>query len=246
MNKKYQVFVSSTYNDLKDERSAVIQSLLDNDCIPVGMEQFHGVPISQWDYITKMLDSSDYCILILAGKYGSIEESSGIGYTEKEFDYAVANNIPVIRLLYKDINFLRANQIEVEPDKRQKLLAFINKAKHETLADFYETIGDLKNKVSIAIHKAIKYCPRPGWVRYDQLQKEIATNADLQKRIEDLERQVLAGREGKFTQEDVADVFRDDGVNLPEKKIRQIVGDEISGRTATDKEFNAMLDEVGL
>ena len=53
MNVKYQVFVSSTHNDLIDERLAVIQCLLDNDCIPVGMKQFHGVPIGQWDYITR-------------------------------------------------------------------------------------------------------------------------------------------------------------------------------------------------
>ena len=83
MNVKYQVFVSSTYTDLIDERFAVIQCLLNNDCIPVSMEQFHGVPVSQWEYITKMLDNSDYYVLILAGKYGSIEEESGVGYTKK-------------------------------------------------------------------------------------------------------------------------------------------------------------------
>lgn len=142
MNKKYQVFVSSTYKDLQNERAAVIQSLLDNDCIPVGMEQFHGVPISQWDYIKKMLDSSDYCILILAGKYGSIEENSGIGYTEKEFDYALANDIPVIRLLYKDTKLLNVNQSEDDPDMRKKLETFRVKAMNDALADFYENVDD--------------------------------------------------------------------------------------------------------
>ena len=32
MKKKYQVFISSTYADLKEERMAVTQCLLDNDC----------------------------------------------------------------------------------------------------------------------------------------------------------------------------------------------------------------------
>ena len=40
MNKKYQVFVSSTYKDLTEERQEVIQALLELDCIPVGMEMF--------------------------------------------------------------------------------------------------------------------------------------------------------------------------------------------------------------
>ena len=40
MDKRYQVFVSSTYTDLKDERSAIFQTLMEMDCIPAGMELF--------------------------------------------------------------------------------------------------------------------------------------------------------------------------------------------------------------
>ena len=37
MDKRYQVFVSSTYTDLKDERRAIIQTLVEMDCIPAGI-----------------------------------------------------------------------------------------------------------------------------------------------------------------------------------------------------------------
>ena len=222
MDVKYQVFVSSTYNDLKDERFAVINCLLDNNCIPVGMEQFHAVPMKQWDYITKMLDNSDYCVLILAGKYGSIEESSGIGYTEKEFDYAIANNIPVIRLLYKDLEFLKVNQSETDAVKKEKLLAFRAKAEKDSLADYYESIEDLKNKVSIAIHKAIKNCPRLGWIR--------RTSTDTEEH---------------FTEEDVAKVFSNNSPTwLSEEKIRQLIDNEFKVRTATDEEVQEMPDKI--
>jgi len=40
MEKRYQIFVSSTYEDLRDERREVIQTLLELDCIPSGMELF--------------------------------------------------------------------------------------------------------------------------------------------------------------------------------------------------------------
>lgn len=40
MNKKYQVFVSSTYEDLIDERKLVSNALLESNCIPAGMELF--------------------------------------------------------------------------------------------------------------------------------------------------------------------------------------------------------------
>lgn len=53
--KKYQVFISSTYKDLIEERAAVTQSLLDMGCIPVGMEQFPASNMSQMEYIKMML-----------------------------------------------------------------------------------------------------------------------------------------------------------------------------------------------
>jgi len=40
MDKRYQIFVSSTFADLKDERQQVIQALMEMDCIPSGMELF--------------------------------------------------------------------------------------------------------------------------------------------------------------------------------------------------------------
>ncbi|MEO1406102.1 MAG: DUF4062 domain-containing protein [Pseudomonadota bacterium] len=40
MNRRYQVFISSTYNDLKDARQEVSQALLRADCFPAGMELF--------------------------------------------------------------------------------------------------------------------------------------------------------------------------------------------------------------
>ena len=86
MKKKYQVFISSTYSDLIEERAAATQCLLDNGCIPVGMEQFPASALSQMEYIRKMLDDCDYYILILGGRYGSLD-ADGIGFTEKEYDY---------------------------------------------------------------------------------------------------------------------------------------------------------------
>ena len=47
---KYLVFVSSTYSDLIEERAAITNCLLDNDCIPVGMEPFPALSTSQGKY----------------------------------------------------------------------------------------------------------------------------------------------------------------------------------------------------
>ena len=41
MDKKYQIFISSTYEDLKDERNAAVKTILTMDHIPIGMEMFN-------------------------------------------------------------------------------------------------------------------------------------------------------------------------------------------------------------
>ena len=53
MEKRYQIFVSSTYADLKQERQKVIQALMEMDCIPSGMELFPAADEEQWEFIKK-------------------------------------------------------------------------------------------------------------------------------------------------------------------------------------------------
>ena len=84
MEKRYQVFVSSTYQDLQEERKEVMQALLELDCIPSGMELFPASNEDQWSLITRVIDDCDYYLLIIGGRYGSCNEE-GVGYTEMEF-----------------------------------------------------------------------------------------------------------------------------------------------------------------
>jgi len=55
-NKKYQVFISSTYTDLKDERENIIKSILEMYHIPIGMEMFSAEDEDQWEIITDLTD----------------------------------------------------------------------------------------------------------------------------------------------------------------------------------------------
>jgi hypothetical protein len=71
MNKRYQVFVSSIYADLKEERQRVIQALMEMDCIPAGMELFPAADEEQWLFIRKVIDDCDYYLLVIGGRYGS-------------------------------------------------------------------------------------------------------------------------------------------------------------------------------
>ena len=50
-NKKYQIFVSSTYEDLKEERMAVLTAILDMGHIPAGFENFPAIDEEVLKYI---------------------------------------------------------------------------------------------------------------------------------------------------------------------------------------------------
>lgn len=101
MNKKLQVFVSSTYTDLIEERQAAVQAILDAGHIPAGMELFKAGK-SQMKTIHKWIDDSDVYMLILGARYGSIEEESGLSYTELEYRYALSKNMPVFAIVLED------------------------------------------------------------------------------------------------------------------------------------------------
>ncbi len=103
MDKKYQVFVSSTFSDLIDERQEVMQALLELDCIPVGMELFPAADDDQWTLIKGLIDDCDYYVLIQAGRYGSIGPS-GKSYTQMEYEYALEKDIPIISFLHSDVS----------------------------------------------------------------------------------------------------------------------------------------------
>jgi len=164
VRKKYQVFISSTYVDLQEERIAVTQTLLDNDCIPVGMEQFPSSGMSQMEYIKKMLDDCDYYILILGGRYGSLD-LDGIGFTEKEFDYAEAKEIPIMSFLIKDIDMLPRGKCDTDSEMQTKYEMFRKKVLSKRMVGFFKDVSSLQAIVATSINRCKFDFPAKGWVR---------------------------------------------------------------------------------
>ena len=82
MERKYQIFISSTFEDLKEERKEVTQALLEMDCIPTGMEMFQASDDNQWELIKSVISSCDYYIVIIAGRYGSVHPITKKSYTQ--------------------------------------------------------------------------------------------------------------------------------------------------------------------
>lgn len=98
MRKKYQVFVSSTYTDLIEERQEAVSAILDAGHIPAGMELFKSGR-EKLATIQKWIDDSDIFLLILGGRYGSIDKESGKSYTQMEYEYAMRQGKPVFAII---------------------------------------------------------------------------------------------------------------------------------------------------
>ncbi|MDE6024073.1 MAG: DUF4062 domain-containing protein [Lachnospiraceae bacterium] len=180
--KRYQVFISSTYTDLQLERQAVLESVLKLRHIPVGMEHFVSTNEEQFNYIKRLLDETDYYIIIIGNRYGS-QADDGISYTEKEFDYAVHLGIPVIACIHSNPDSLPVNKSDIEPDAKQKLNDFRNKVMHHRMVSYFswDNPSDLSAEVVVALVNTINDYPRPGWERVVSYE-----NSDLLNQINDL------------------------------------------------------------
>lgn len=164
MNKKYTVFLSSTYDDLREERREVIQALLELDCIPCSMETFPADDNEQFEFIKSVIDECDYYILIIAGRYGSIGKN-GKSFTEMEYRYARQRRIPILTFIHNNIGSISLDKSEKSELNRKKLESFIKYASKDKMAKYWNGKEDLAGKVSRAMSSAIKRHPAVGWVR---------------------------------------------------------------------------------
>lgn len=166
MEKRYQVFISSTYEDLKDERRAVEEVIISSRDFPVQMESFPAADQDQFEFIKSLIDDCDYYVLIIAGKYGSTAED-GLSYTEKEYRYAVSKGVPILVLLHGDRDNLSQRLTERSPKQQEKLQAFIEVVSNGRLRKTWVTIDALKLAVREALDYAKSTQPRIGWLRGD-------------------------------------------------------------------------------
>ena len=166
--RKLQIFVSSTYSDLKEERQAAVEAILSSGHIPAGMELFSAGDESQLTVIQRWIDESDVYLLILGGRYGSIESKSGKCYTELEFDYALEKNKPLFAVII--------NELVLESKVKTMGIAIIEQENPKELKQFrLKTLKHLvkfwddKKDIKIAIHETLSdFSYRKdliGWIR---------------------------------------------------------------------------------
>ncbi len=195
-DKKLQVFVSSTYTDLKEERQAAVEAILSSGNIPAGMELFSAGDESQMTVIERWIDESDVYLLILGGRYGSVDKKSGKSYIQMEYEYALKKEKPLFSIVISqsalDQKIKTMGILAIEEDNPTQLKTF-KEAVLNALVKFWDDKKDIK----IAIHETLSDLnyrkELVGWIRGDKeintgfLAEEIARltkeNSELREKI---------------------------------------------------------------
>jgi len=233
MDKRYTVFVSSTYNDLKEHRDAVIQAIMRAGHIPLGMEAFGAANASQWSVITKTIDASDYYVLLIARRYGSINEETGLGFTEMEYDYAIQRGVPcLVFQLDEAASWPGGTATDTSADAVAKLKAFREKSSKNRMIAFWQTKSELPYMVMTALGNAFSDSSRDGWVRptatssaeiTDELVRLGRENSELRRLVQDSDKNQTLNKIHNLLSNRIIDIKVADSANPePEPKVTSI------------------------
>ena len=183
MQKKFSVFISSPYKGMQDVRATVSTAVAEVKCIPEGMELFPVSTGNKWVMIRNAIRMSDFCIVILGGRYGTAVPEEflkradgagfpGVGYTELECRYAEKRGIPVLPFLHTSPEeMLVGEAASGETDEKWgKLQAFRARLERGS-PGYWESPLDLRENVKNALHQSMRiHSNRPGWVRGSHLE----------------------------------------------------------------------------
>jgi len=160
--KRYQVFISSTYQDLKEYRKTVSDEIVFRGHVAAGMEDFTACGEDLETYIKRVIDESDYYILIIGQRWGTVlPNNNNMSYTMMEYNYAKSKGMRIIPMIYNGTKELEGNDLEFNKTKLDKFISEISK----TVPQYFKTENELIRKVTKALDNEIKNHPQRGWIR---------------------------------------------------------------------------------
>ncbi|MDE1461813.1 DUF4062 domain-containing protein [Spartinivicinus poritis] len=172
-SKRFQVFVSSTYRDLVDERQQVFLALLGLGCIPVGPEFIPGFDNDSddcWPKVRQQIDESDYVVLLLSGRYGTLTQS-GISFLHREYTYANTLKKPILCFIRDPRYPLAPNKKERTADGVARFRVFRESLqKHEHLS--WDTTDSLIMSLRQYLPQFMDKHEAVGWVRANALPEQ--------------------------------------------------------------------------
>ncbi len=188
MKKGLQIFVSSTYTDLINERQAAVMAISRAGHIPAGMELFRAGDVSQQEIIKKWIEESDAFILIIGGRYGSLMPTKDKSYTQWEYEYAGEKGKPryvillsekAIQKKIEEIGFQNA----MELDSPQMHIEFVSSIKINKLIDTVDDNKDIEIGILRNLDEIGKMPDLLGWISGENI-SDLTFKKDQTMKIE--------------------------------------------------------------
>lgn len=167
LDRRYQVFLTTSGKDMQPEREIVIQTLMGMGFFTWGLESRS---VLGRVYSRRQIEDCDYVLLLLGGQYGELS-ASGIGYMHLEYIYAVTKQKPMIVFMHDAPQQRAAELQEQTAELKQKFENFRQQLLREAnQVVLYHDLKDLEVLVRSNIPKLIEHYPAIGWVRPQRLQ----------------------------------------------------------------------------
>lgn len=241
MEKKYQVFISSTYKDLIEERQEVVEAVLNAGHIPAGMELFKAGP-TQEDVITEWIESSDIYVLLLGPRYGTLNKS-GISYTQWEYNLAKDLGKPMFSLVLSDSYIQKMNddhRIEVKDvETSNQLYKSFKDEVRDSLVVQINHPAEIRSGISESIRDIERRTPEKleGWIKGSYL-TELET---LRKEKQELSSKLLNRQDEVIGMQKKAKPVKDDYIGeFSFDAIREV----LEASVITEEQFDDAIREL--
>lgn len=150
------VFISSTYEDLKEYRAEVWGVLEGYDVHVNGMEKFGARKETPLDTCLKEVERSDIYIGIISHRFGSIEPNSGKSYTQLEYEKAIELDKEIRIYLIDEVNSKVNLKFIDFGKKHEKLVDFKSLLKEKHTIDTFHNPDDLKQKLKTLLDELLE------------------------------------------------------------------------------------------
>jgi tetratricopeptide (TPR) repeat protein len=146
-----RVFISSTFEDLKEYREAAIEVVNRYKGVPLAMEFFMSKPQEPIKVCEKEIHECDVFVGIYAHKYGFIPTGETKSITQLEYELAKKLKKDCLCFIVKEE--YRWNPKFFERKKYDELMTFLDKVKKENVVSFFESTKDFESKFSTSLAK---------------------------------------------------------------------------------------------
>lgn len=145
------VFLSSTFEDMKEYRKAIIDRIIKRRMVPICMENWGANANKVTSVITDEVKKADIYLGIFGTRYGYVDENTNMSMTEIEYMEALASNKPILVYIAKN-----AKDDITTGDNSQKMLELLTEIEKERIVYYFNSIDQLGEQVFADLERYIK------------------------------------------------------------------------------------------